>query len=133
MLDKVFVDSNICLYIHDKLSAKFDKTKQILANRPTISTQVLLENVNVCLKKLKQPKNFAIENARSLQQACHVNPISPTTFAKALLIFERYGFSIFDCLIVASALETDCNFLYTEDLQHNQLIEGKLKIINPFL
>ena len=28
--------------------------------------------------------------------------------------------------------ETDCEIVYTEDMQHGQLIENKLKILNPF-
>jgi len=44
----------------------------------------------------------------------------------------RYGFRIYDSLIVVSALEAGCTTLYTEDLQHGQVIEG-LRIENPFL
>jgi predicted nucleic acid-binding protein len=46
-------------------------------------------------------------------------------------IGERYGFSIYDGLIVAAALRAKCVILYTEDLQHGQAIE-KLQIRNPF-
>jgi predicted nucleic acid-binding protein len=35
-------------------------------------------------------------------------------------------------LIIASALENKCKILYTEDMQDGQIIEGKLKIENPF-
>jgi predicted nucleic acid-binding protein len=51
----------------------------------------------------------------------------------ALKVFEKYGYSIFDSLIIAAALELGCNTLYTEDMQHGQVIEGTLKITNPFL
>jgi predicted nucleic acid-binding protein len=40
--------------------------------------------------------------------------------------------SYWDSLIISSALESGCKILYTEDMHHNQIIEGKLKIINPF-
>ncbi len=46
---------------------------------------------------------------------------------------KQYQFQLFDAIIVASALESGCNTLYTEDLQHGQLIEGQLRISNPFL
>jgi predicted nucleic acid-binding protein len=52
---------------------------------------------------------------------------------KALKLNSKYGYSYYDCLILASALLNDCEYLYSEDMQHNQLIEGKLKIVNPFL
>jgi len=40
---------------------------------------------------------------------------------------------VFDAIIVASALETGCNILYSEDMQHNMKIDRKLSIVNPFL
>jgi predicted nucleic acid-binding protein len=45
---------------------------------------------------------------------------------------QRFGFSIYDGLIAAAALETGCRVLYTEDMQSGQKIEG-LIIRNPFL
>ncbi|APB35038.1 Putative nucleic-acid-binding protein, contains pilt domain [Gloeomargarita lithophora Alchichica-D10] len=45
----------------------------------------------------------------------------------------RYGYSYWDSLIIATALQSNCNILYSEDMQHDQLIEGKLRIINPLL
>lgn len=53
--------------------------------------------------------------------------------AEAFALVSRYQFQIFDALIVASALELGCERLYTEDLQHGQLIEGRLRIIDPFV
>jgi predicted nucleic acid-binding protein len=41
-------------------------------------------------------------------------------------------FSIYDSLIISTALQNQCTILYTEDLQHNQIVDGKLKIVNPF-
>jgi len=49
-------------------------------------------------------------------------------------IYSRsLGLTIYDSLIIASALEADCKILYTEDLQHNHLVENKLRIVNPFI
>jgi predicted nucleic acid-binding protein len=42
------------------------------------------------------------------------------------------GYSYWDSLIIATALQANATKLYTEDLQHGQRI-GKLTIINPFL
>jgi predicted nucleic acid-binding protein len=128
-----FADSNVCLYILDKQSPKFDKAKSLLQLRPIISTQVVAENINVCLKKYKQPRAFALAHAHSLNEACEVIGITNQTLASALSIFEKYGYTIFDSLIIASALEAGCSTLNTEDLHHGQLINGKLKIINPFM
>lgn len=58
--------------------------------------------------------------------------ISSKTIERALSIFVTYRYSYWDSLIIASALEANCSILYTEDLQDGQIVEGKLKIINPF-
>jgi predicted nucleic acid-binding protein len=47
-------------------------------------------------------------------------------------IAAKYGFSFWDSMMVASALNNHCSVLYSEDLQHNQIIEDRLQIINPF-
>ncbi|WP_411728328.1 PIN domain-containing protein [Methyloglobulus sp.] len=53
-------------------------------------------------------------------------------YRRGLDLQSRFGFSFYDSLIVAAALESDCTRLYTEDLQHGQKIEG-LTIENPFI
>ena len=35
-------------------------------------------------------------------------------------------------MIAASALETDCSTLWTEDFQDGQVFEGRLRVRNPF-
>ena len=62
------------------------------------------------------------------------NPLSITldTHKEALAIAEKYGYRVYDALIVASALEARCTILYSEDMQDSQVIEGKLTIRNPF-
>jgi predicted nucleic acid-binding protein len=127
-----FLDSNVCLYILDRDHSKFLKSKSLLVARPTISTQVVLENISVCVKRLKKTRDFAIAHAQSLQTACRVKAITSETMLLALHVFEKYGYSIFDSVILAAALESGCDTLYSEDMQHGQLIEGKLRIINPF-
>jgi len=51
---------------------------------------------------------------------------------KAMEISDRYGYAYWDSLIVATALISDCAILYSEDMQHNQQFEGKIRILNPF-
>ncbi|MDR0516641.1 MAG: PIN domain-containing protein [Fibromonadaceae bacterium] len=55
-----------------------------------------------------------------------------STVKKSLALNERYGYSYYDCLIIASALESNCKYLFSEDMQHGQIIENTLKIVNPF-
>ena len=51
----------------------------------------------------------------------------------ALKIASKYKYSFPDSLIIATAIEYNCNVLFSEDMHHNQIIENTLKIINPFL
>jgi len=36
-------------------------------------------------------------------------------------------------MIVSSALQSGCDILYSEDMQHDQEIDGQLEVVNPFL
>jgi predicted nucleic acid-binding protein len=54
------------------------------------------------------------------------------THRRGLQLAERYGYSVYDAMILAAALESGCKQLLTEDLQHQQRIESTLDILNPF-
>ena len=73
---------------------------------------------------------FAIENIKAL---CP-DPLAITvdTHQRALALAEKYGFKIYDALIVASALAAKCTILYSEDMQDGQVIDKMLTIRNPF-
>ena len=51
-------------------------------------------------------------------------PIGIETHESAPRIAEKYGYEIYDALIAAPALEAGCATLYSEDLQHRQVLEG---------
>lgn len=129
---KVFIDTNIVIYSLGPHSAKAAMAAPLFAERPTISTQVLSETANVALKKLALPVSETGKLLAMLEAICRVEIVTPATIQHALDICGRYGFSWFDSLIVATALEAGCDTLYTEDMHHGQLIEDRLKIINPF-
>jgi predicted nucleic acid-binding protein len=59
-------------------------------------------------------------------------PLTLDTHRAALRICARYGFSVYDGLILAAAVEARCSRLLTEDLEHGQVVEG-VRIENPFL
>jgi predicted nucleic acid-binding protein len=62
----------------------------------------------------------------------YVTPIGLTDIEHALALKEKYGYSWWDSLLLASSLEEECEILYSEDMQDGQLIEGVLTIRNPF-
>lgn len=68
-----------------------------------------------------------------IQQNISIHPNTPATILRAIGVAQRYGFSWFDSLIVAAALECGCQTLYSEDLQHGQLLDTTLRVVNPFV
>lgn len=62
-----------------------------------------------------------------------IYPIQRSTLTTSLFLMGKYDFQLFDSLIVASALEKGCETLYSEDMQHDLLVEEQLKIVNPFI
>jgi predicted nucleic acid-binding protein len=97
-----------------------------------ISTQVLSEFTNVCYKKNLLESGISLY-IKQLSENFNVCLIYKATILKAIQIKETYNYSYYDSLIIASALQANCQILYTEDMQHNQLIENSLTIINPFV
>lgn len=129
---KVFIDTNIVIYSLGQNSAKAGLSAPLFVLHPTISTQVLSETANVALKKLALPLSETGKLLAMLETTCRVEIVTPATIQRALVIAVRYRFSWFDSLIVATALDAGCDTLYTEDLQHGQVIDGKLTVRNPF-
>lgn len=129
-----FIDTNIVVYSLSKDEHKQHKALALLANKPVMSVQVLSETANVMRRKL----GFDITAIRAVinrinQECSLLQPITVTTLNVALDIAERYSFSHYDSLIIAAALQASCTTLYSEDMQHGQIIEERIRIINPFL
>lgn len=131
--DKIFLDSNILIYLLEQDRDRRDLVLGFSNKGYHISTQVISENVNTCLKKLKMTKEESFEHGDYLFNSFKLNLITEKTIKLAFNISIRYKFSYWDSLILATALENNCNTLYSEDIQHNQLIDDNLRILNPFL
>ena len=130
--DKYFVDSNVLLYLTDNKSPKNIRAKELIASRPTISVQVVFECLNVCLRKLKLPKEMSIAFAKYLFKTCHITGEENETGIFALELFSRYSLQVYDSKIVAAAFDAGCKTLYSEDMQDGLVIENALTIVNPF-
>lgn len=130
---QIAVDSNILLYLHDKSDERKRSTaKNILSDNPKISAQVISEFLNVARRQLNLPKADIIAYCADLLKDCEIIKVSCDTLTSAVALIRRYDFQIFDSIIVASALETNCTILYSEDMQHGLAI-NKLTIVNPFI
>ena len=128
----VFFDTSILLYLLSKDAAKADRVEALLAERGTISVQVLNEFATVAMRKLKMPLSEVREILDTVRAVCDVKSVTVDTHDRALAVVKRYGFSLNDSLLIAAALIAGSKVLYCEDLQHGQLIDRQLRIVNPF-
>jgi predicted nucleic acid-binding protein len=128
-----FFDTNVLLYLLSDDSGKAQRVEDLLAAQGTISVQVLNEFAAVALRKLKMPLSDVQEILDTVRAVCSVESITVATHDRGLAVYDRYGFSLYDSMLVASALIAGAKILYSEDLQHGQLVDAQLRIINPFL
>lgn len=135
---RFFLDTNVIVYTFDHTAPqKQDVAQQLVEKSLTgegcISYQVIQEFLNLALRKFS-PHMSMSQAQRYLQNVllplCDYYP-GEKFYQHGLSIQERWRFSWYDSLIITAALETGCNLLYSEDLQHKQKIET-LTILNPF-
>ena len=134
MSGSVFLDTNILVYLYSTSEAKKRNISiSILKDCNCItSTQALNEFSNVFIKKYKMPNDSVKTSITNISKSCIVQHVEETTIYKALDLNKRYGYSYYDCLMLASALKNNCDILFSEDMGDGQVIESKLKITNPY-
>jgi len=137
MQGKIFFDTNILVYskLKKQSSGKWEKTQTLIKNEENeviISTQVLNEFYSVLAKNKISHKTIC-DCIEEMLLDVELHNLTLATIKKAWDIHERYQFSYYDCLILASALETGCSMIYSEDFSHGQVVDNKLLIQNPFL
>lgn len=86
----------------------------------------------MAIRKLTMTWADVREVLDTVRSVCRIEPLTIDDHNRAGEVMERYKFSFYDSVIVASALRAESDMLYTEDLQHGQLIERKLRVVNPF-
>ncbi|MDJ1177996.1 PIN domain-containing protein [Roseofilum sp. BLCC_M91] len=137
MSDKIFLDTNLWVYLYAKEpEIKYLKVKQVIEDNfesILVSTQILGELFNVLTRKKLVPDDEAQEIVLEVVSNFTIAEIDTLKVLQALDIKSRYQYSYWDSLIIATALILDCTILYSEDLHHDQIIEQKMKIINPFM
>ena len=132
-----FIDSNIFVYMFDESAPDKRRRANALVRQSLtdkngcISFQVVQETLNAVIRKFEITREQVQQLLEgTLIPLWQIYP-SPELYLSALDLRERYGFSFYDSLIVAAALEAGCTRLYSEDMQHGQQIH-QLTIYNPF-
>jgi predicted nucleic acid-binding protein len=139
MSGRFFLDTNIFVYTFDstapaKAATATDLIRRAIKTRTGIvSYQVVQEFFNVAMRRFESPMT-AVEADQYL--AATFRPLlavhsSPGLFSEALRLGSKFHFAWYDSLILAAAIEAQCDVLYSEDLQHGQRLES-VTITNPF-
>ena len=126
-----FVDTNVVLYLLDD-GLKAEQAEAILARGPRISVQVLNEAMVNCRRKAGLDWDETASFLAGVRALCSVEDVTLRTHEVGRALAERYGFSVYDAMIVAAALIAGCTTLWTEDMQTGLLVEGQLRLVNPF-
>jgi predicted nucleic acid-binding protein len=129
---EVFFDSNVLLYLLSSDAGKAERVETLLQRSGVISTQVLNEISAVVLRKQALSFSELHELLANLREFLRVVPLTVEVHERGLEVAERWEYSLYDSMIIAAALESGCRMLYSEDLQHRQLIDRRLQVINPF-
>lgn len=136
---KSFLDTNILVYMFDRDSpVKRATARKIFRSEGAVgnlvlSTQVLQEFYVSVTRKLAVPlrPESAYRTTRHLSTLPLVAIDSPLVLS-AIRRSQQLSLSFWDALIVESALQCGAARVWTEDMQHGQVIDG-LRIENPFL
>ena len=140
MNDKFFLDTNIFIYSFDEgAPEKRDRSRQLInlalqSGNGSISILVMQEFLNAATRKFSTPMTLK-DSQRYLRQV--LNPLCQVYTDLPLLenglnIQDETGYSFYDSLILAAAIKANCAVLYSEDLQHGQIVQG-INIANPYL
>jgi predicted nucleic acid-binding protein len=97
-----------------------------------ISTQVLNEICNILTHKYPTPlseiKNYILD----IKASSYTVIINYPLIQQALELYDRHSISYFDALMVVAALEANCKYLISEDMQDGLIIDNKLQIVNIY-
>jgi predicted nucleic acid-binding protein len=137
MSDKCFLDTNILVYscIENENIKHEAALKLLMENRRNhlfVSTQVLSELYSA-LTKNGIKGAFVKKCIYDMASKFNIAIITFETIKLCIEIKERYGFSYWDSQVLAAAIENECSIVYSEDMRHDQIVNGSVKIVNPFL
>ncbi|MSQ73436.1 MAG: PIN domain-containing protein [Betaproteobacteria bacterium] len=132
---RVFIDTNVFVYLYsgDEAAKKTAAMAALGNGGACVTTQVLGELAHVLTKKFLLPTNKVQAVLHEVNDACEVHPVTPELIYAALRLREQYRYGFYDSLIIAGARMTGSVILYSEDMQHGQVIDGALTIQSPFV
>jgi predicted nucleic acid-binding protein len=131
--ERRFLDTNILLYLHSADAVKAERALTLVGEGGLVSVQVLNELAHVLRRKFLYSWaeiNHVLDITERLLQ---VEPLTLQVLRQGRALATRYSLSVYDAMIVASALQADCQVLYSEDMQHGLRPDVGLRVVNPFV
>jgi predicted nucleic acid-binding protein len=139
MKGRIFLDTNILVYANDRTQKeKQESAKRIIADgiiseNLVLSAQVISEFFVTITSKIKVPLlKIEARNQILLLKNLEIVEIDFSLILSAIEILNEFKFSYWDSLIIAAALKSKCDIIYSEDLNRGQKIHT-VKIENPFI
>jgi predicted nucleic acid-binding protein len=127
-----FLDTNILIYAFTT-DRRESATQALLERGCFVGVQGLNEFANVARRKLGMDWQEVREALAAIQALCPaIQALDIETHAAALRITEHCGYTIFDALMIAAALQAGCVTLWSEEMQDGIVIDQRLRIANPF-
>ena len=127
-----FFDTNVLLYIASFDPAKADRAEELIGAGGMISVQALDEITNVARRKMGMSWAETRAFLSTIRGLLPVRPLTIDVHETGVRLAERYGLSIYDAMIAASALQADCDTLWSEDMQDGIVLDDRLRVVNPF-
>ena len=125
-------DTNIVIYAFAG-SDKKDAASAALRTCDFLSVQVLNEYASTGIRKRRLPWEEVAADIETLKRAItQILPIDSISNGEALRLAERYRLSFYDSLMLAVALRGGAQTIYSEDMQNGLVIDGTLRIVDPF-
>jgi predicted nucleic acid-binding protein len=127
-----FIDTNVLLYLAGSDTGKAETAETLIEAGGVISVQVLNELANVARRKMGLDWDQTHALLGALRGLLDVRQLTIEVHDTGLALAERYRLSVYDAMIVASALHAGCATLWSEDMQDGLSIDGRLLVVNPF-
>jgi predicted nucleic acid-binding protein len=127
-----FFDTNILVYAASDIPAKAARAEELLRAGGMVSVQVLNELALVGRRKMQLSWAETRKFVEAYAWLLTVVPVTQAVHERGMALGERYGFAVYDAMIVAAALEAGCETLWSEDMHDGLVVEGRLRVVNPF-
>lgn len=135
MNSKSSIDTNILVYAYQDSDLFLKETAIEVLNKVDVyvSHFAFCEFLHYLKVIAKKQKKELLKFGNKLLEELPLNITSRDTYLYAYNLLIKYDFQFTDSIIIADAILNDCKIIYSRDMQHNQLIDKKIRIINPFI